>query len=370
MQAQDGNEAPRISGYLNNSTQFAATHPDLLEETLWQNVAYQRLNIDWRIRPYIRMEVGIRNLLHAGNATALSYIKEDADKDRGWADLSWNLFSRKNMLYHLNIDRCSFQWTRGAWEVKAGRQRINWGQTLVWNPINIFNPYSFFRIYYPEHPGCDAIRTTYYHNATAYSELAASLDRYGKPTAAFLHNRQINNLEYRLMGGVYQGSDAVIGGGLTSGQGRLIVRAEGSYFHPLTHNSHHSEVLQIAAGADYVFTNNLIIQGEVLYRNHSTDTHVENLLRLYESQQSAKSLSVSKWSILAQALCPVTPRFSVRLSAAYFVDKRLSYAALSLSYRISKNMEASLFSHFLNHGVEEPIKIRGESGSLQYKWNF
>ncbi|MCF2709206.1 hypothetical protein [Bacteroides pyogenes] len=64
IHAQKNNGALRISGYLNNSTLFASTHPDLLEETLWQNITYQRMNVDWRPHSSIRIEVGIRNLLY------------------------------------------------------------------------------------------------------------------------------------------------------------------------------------------------------------------------------------------------------------------------------------------------------------------
>ncbi|MBR8709885.1 hypothetical protein [Bacteroides pyogenes] len=370
IHAQKNNGALRISGYLNNSTLFASTHPDLLEETLWQNITYQRMNVDWRPHSSIRIEVGIRNLLYTGNATILSYVKDNVDRDRGWGDFSWNIFSRRNILYHLNIDRCSFQYICGAWEVKAGRQRINWGQTLVWNPNNIFNPYSFFQFYYPEHPGCDAIRATYYHNVTSYSELAASLNMYGKPTVALLHSRQANSVEYRFMGGIYCGEDVVMGGSLNLGGERLILRMESSYFHPLKHKENNYDILQAAIGTDYVFSNNLVIQGEVLYSSRNTDTDMYNLHYFYIDPQSAKDLSVSRWSVLAQAVYPLTPRFSTRISGAYFVDKHLCYAGLYFNYRISKNMEASLFSHLFNYADEQPIKLRVGLGFLQYKWIF
>ncbi len=370
MQAQEGLEAPRISGYLSNSTLFASTHPDLTEETLWQNIVHQRLKMDWNLHPSVRMEAAVRNLFYTGNATILSYIEDYTRRDRKWLGLSWNLLNRKDMLYRLDIDRLSLQWTQGAWEAKIGRQRIDWGQTLVWNPLNIFNPYSFFQFNHPEFSGCDAIRTTCYHNATAYSELAASLNREGELTAALMHSRQANSVEYRLMTGLYNSEDAVIGGGLTAGHNRLVLRMEGACFYPLANREDTYEVIQLAAGADYVFANKLVLQGEVLYRSRSLDTDIGHLSFLYEDPQSAKELSIAKWSILAQAAYPVTPRLSARLSAAYFAGKQFGYAGLFLNYRISDSMEASLFAHFANNAAEEPVKIRAELACLQCKWNF
>lgn len=363
-------EAPHFSGYLKNSTLLASTRPDLLEENLWQNIIYQRLNVDWRLHPSLRVEAGVRNQLYTGNATLLSYIEENIDKDGGWANCSWNVFSRDNMLYHLNIDRLSLRWAHHAWEVKIGRQRINWGQTLGWNPNNIFNPYLFFQFNYSEIPGCDAIRTTYYHSPTSYTEFAASLNRRGKLTAALLHNHQAEGATSQFMGGIYRGEDAVVGGALTTTWGGCNLRMEGTYFHPVVHGEERDELLQVSAGADYIFSNNLAVQGEVFYQSRSVNTELWNLFDFYADPQSVRELSVSRWSVLAQVAYPFNSRFSARLSGAYFADKQFSYARLYLNYRLSRNLEASLFAHYFNYAHEEPIRLRAQLGVLQCKWNF
>ncbi|AVM53172.1 hypothetical protein JN06_00473 [Bacteroides zoogleoformans] len=362
-------EAPRISGYLNNSTVYAATHPDLLEETLWQNIVYLRTDLDWRASSAIRIDAGMRNIVYTGNATALSYIKEYTDGERGWAGMTFDIVDRERMLYRLNIDRLSLQWSSGALEVKVGRQRIDWGQTLVWNPTNIFNPHSFSRFNCLERPGCDALRTTYYHNETSYSEMAISPDRNGRMTTAFRHGGRMGRADYNLMTGIYREEDAVAGAAMTYGHGELMVRTEGALFVPLDSKDECETIVQIAAGADYAFNSNLTILCEVLYRNRSIDTDVNSLM-FYTDPHSARDLSVSRWSILAQAVYLLTPHLSVRLSASHFTDKRLSHAGFNLNYRMGANIETSLFAHFANYASQQPIKIKAELGYVQLKWSF
>ena len=46
--------------------------------------------------------------------------------------------------------------------LRIGRQRINWGVNLAWNPNDLFNAYSLIDFDYQERPGSDAIRFQYY----------------------------------------------------------------------------------------------------------------------------------------------------------------------------------------------------------------
>ena len=62
------------------------------------------------------------------------------------------------MVFHIMIDRLYLQWNDDSWQFKVGRQRINWGVNLAWNPNDIFNAYSLYDFDYEERPGTDALR--------------------------------------------------------------------------------------------------------------------------------------------------------------------------------------------------------------------
>ena len=87
--------------------------------------------------------------------------------DQGWVDLSWNLLDEQSFFLNTTIDRLWVDLNYGKFQARIGRQRINWGQTLVWNPNDIFNVYSFFDFDYVERPGSDAIRLQYYPDSSS-----------------------------------------------------------------------------------------------------------------------------------------------------------------------------------------------------------
>ncbi len=72
--------------------------------------------------------------------------------DDGLVDMSWNIVEKQSFLLNTTIDRLWFDLHFNKFQVTVGRQRINWGQTFVWNPNDIFNAYSFFDFDYVERP--------------------------------------------------------------------------------------------------------------------------------------------------------------------------------------------------------------------------
>ena len=93
------------------------------------------------------------------------------DHDEGYlVDLSGVVSEGNSYFIHSGIDRLNVDWSSGKWQMRLGRQRINWGQTFVWNPNDIFNAYSFFDFDYEERPGSDAALVRYYAGATSSIE--------------------------------------------------------------------------------------------------------------------------------------------------------------------------------------------------------
>ena len=56
--------------------------------------------------------------------------------------------------------------------MRIGRQRINWGVNLAWNPNDLFNAYSLIDFDYQERSGVDAIRFQYYTGEMSSIEFA------------------------------------------------------------------------------------------------------------------------------------------------------------------------------------------------------
>lgn len=358
-----------ISGYVDNYTMIVETDPKITDETLWQNVTCQRLNAEWMPNEHLQIGIGMRNHLIWGNDKVTEELGEWVRKNDNLLDLSWQAISKKGLMMNLALDRCMVQWSAEQWEVKVGRQQINWGQTIVWNPNNIFGTSPFITSYYSEYSVCDAVRTTYYHNETSRSELAASADRAGKPTIALLHTNHIGNTDLQVLGGVYKGNNMVVGGGFSTSVNDVNIRMEGSYFHNFKATKEKADIVEIALGADRIFPNNLTLQGEVLYTNNPIKVSVEDFWERSFLQPYAGLLTISHWSFACGLHYPFTARCSIKAVGGYWYDHRAIYADVELKYQIAQDLQISAIAHAADHN-DDPIRIDARMGTLRLKWNF
>ena len=210
-----------LSGYVSDMQSLYHVPQD---QWLWENTVQNRLNLEFWPTPWLNGSVQMRNRFISGN-TILKFpgYGEGLKGDMGLVDLSWasegSLGDSAGYVLTSTIDRLWLQFTFGNLEVKAGRQRINWGQTFVWNPNDIFNSYSYFEVDYPERPGSDAIRLSYYTGYSSTIELAAKLDSASKVTAAAYFRFNTLGFDVQLLGGIYRETDLVLGTGWSGNLG-------------------------------------------------------------------------------------------------------------------------------------------------------
>ncbi|MDR0711570.1 MAG: hypothetical protein LBF67_04390 [Prevotellaceae bacterium] len=345
--------AQELSGYVTGMPSVIAAQPS--GDTWWQAMAHNRLNFGWQLSKAWRVDAGARTRFITGSEAMVD--PEATGADMGWADLSWSLASGKNALLNTSVDRLLVTLEKEKWQLQLGRQRINWGQTFVWNPNDIFNTHSFFDFDYPERPGCDAFRATCYHSETASSELAVSVSHEGKTTAALLHHWSWKNIDYQLIAGEQAQADVVLGGACTGDLGGLNLRGEFSFFHPLKNFSDTATTIAASVGLDYTFGSSLMLQAEALYNNVGDIFAGSGLMGLYSAPLSAKYLSICDWNVFGQASYPVTPRLNAAVSTMYFVDVNACYAGISVDYSIAENLDfsfiAQYFSTLGNSGLSE-----------------
>jgi hypothetical protein len=337
---------PELSGYVSDMAAAATFRPG--GEWTWENTVHLRLNAGWQFAEHWRMDAGMRNRYIEGN-----------------------LQGKKSEL-RAAFDRLYLTFEQEQWNLQLGRQRINWGQTLVWNPNDIFNTYSFFDFDYPERPGCDAFRATRYHSPTASTELAVSLDAAHRTTAALLHRWNRNSFDYQVLGGLYAESDAVAGGAWSGDFGGLNFRGEVSLFLPLGGTPADSSFAAAAsAGLDYMFPGSLMLQAEVLYNKVSEGASAAGLMDLYGAPLSAKRLSAGRWNLFAQASRPLGTRVQSSLSALYFAGIRAYYAGFTLDCSLAQNLDLSFITQYFasaGTGSAEGLQILLAFARLKYSF--
>ncbi|MDR3250964.1 MAG: hypothetical protein LBT42_04785, partial [Tannerella sp.] len=217
----------------------------------------------------------------------------------------------------------------------------------------------------------DAFRTTYYHSETASSELAVSVNHAGQVTAALQHHWNRNNFDYQLIAGEQNETDLVLGGAWTGDFNGLNFRGEFSYFHPATDMADTSGIIAMSVGADYIFSNSLMLQAEILYNNVGNTFGGNGLMGLYSAPLSSKYLSICEWNMFAQASYPLTPRLNASLSGMYFVDIKSCYAGLSMDYSLAENLDLSAIGQFFAAIGDSALgDMRFGLGFVRLKYSF
>jgi len=355
-----------INGYLSSlqSVMFDTLSGPFINDFLIHN----RLNIKGYLNNNITAAIEFRNRLFTGDMTKTGAgYSEITGSDDGMIDMSWNIFNEESFFFNTTIDRMWIDFNYEKFQARIGRQRINWGQTFVWNPNDIFNAYSFFDIDYIERPGSDAIRLQYYPTSSSVAELAVKADRNNDITAAGLFRFSKWGYDIQFLAGYSNSSDIVAGAGWSGSIGSFSFRGEGTWFHPVRSFSDTSGTSIITAGIDKIFSNNSTLQFQLMYCNSPLD--LKNFTGLYMGNLSARELAFSEFSAFGQFSWAATPLLNLGLSAMWFPDLSGYFTGPSIDFSMAENVGFSLiWQHF--RGEMSGIRSRINLVFLRFKYSF
>ncbi|HWB63945.1 MAG TPA: hypothetical protein VG603_10570, partial [Chitinophagales bacterium] len=150
----------QVNGYIKDlgSVSFVDNANTLYASSLFHN------RIDLKIKPVssFTIAVGMRNRVFISE---YQHLVPDFGKqfavDNGIVNLSFNWLNKYPVLGNTSFDRLYLDWQNDKWDVRVGRQRLNWGINITWNPNDIFNTYNFLDFDYEERPGADAAKVIY-----------------------------------------------------------------------------------------------------------------------------------------------------------------------------------------------------------------
>jgi hypothetical protein len=331
------------------------------------NLIHNRLNMKGYLGEHITLVLELRNRIFTGDAVKAPGYRSLIGTDQGLTDLSFNLVSEKSFLINTTIDRYWLDFNYGKFQARIGRQRINWGQTLVWNPNDIFNAYSFFDFDYIERPGSDAIRLQYYPGTSSSVEFAIKADREKDVTAAALYRFNKWGYDIQFLAGLANGSDLVAGTGWSGSLGTISFRGEASWFQPKESFTDSKGRGLVTTGFDKVFKDNSMAQIQVMYCNDPLK--LTNFNSFYSGDLSSKDLAFSRFSAFGQFSYPATPLLNISASAMWFPDLHGYFAGPSVDYSLAENVDFSLiWQHFYSEMAG--IRTRVNIGFLRVKYSF
>jgi hypothetical protein len=342
--SQDKPKFLTLDGYV--STMQSVIFDSLSGAFINDNLIHNRLNVKGYVNENVSFAVEFRNRLFTGDMVRL--VPSYADmigEDQGWADLSWNILNEQSFFLNTTIDRLWVDFNYGKLQARIGRQRINWGQTLVWNPNDVFNSYSFFDFDYVERPGSDAVRLQYYTGYSSAFEIAVKADYDGNVTAAALCRFNKWNYDIQFLAGYVGSNDIMAGAGWSGAFGSVSFRGEATWFQPYKNFSDTSGTGILTFGFDRSFKNNSVVQAQLMFCNNPVDPG--SFSEFYYGTLSAKELAFSKFTAFGSFTWPITPLFNATLSAMWFPDMDGYYAGPSFDYSIAQNVDLSLYwQHF------------------------
>jgi len=362
-----------VKGYIKGLTAMQTIDDN--GEMALENTVHNRFDINWFISDNFTFTAGLRNRIIIGNNVSLIPGYADyVSRDYGYLDLSWVWAEGTSWIGVSQLDRFMLDYTTGNLQITLGRQRINWGQTFVWNPNDLFNTYSYFDFDYEEKPGSDALRLQYYIGESSKLEWSTSLNSESELTSVLLYRFNTKGYDIQFLGGVYTQTDYVVGGGFSGSIAGGGFSGEMTYFHPMDEPNDGGKVTA-TLHYDYTFKSSLNLQFETLYNGFGADNFSNGIGDVIFQDLSPKNLFSTKIAFLGSGGYDVSPLFRVMLAGMYGPDGNFLYVGPTLTYSISNSMElAGIGQYFSTDEVSDasgdPLVSSGTAIFVRFKWSF
>lgn len=358
---EEKEKTTQLSGYIKDMVSLNV--PAGSDTLAVDNLIHNRLNFRWFPSNQFQFRLEVRNRIFFGDFVSFfPNYGELIDVNNDYFDASTLVVDNNDLVIHSMIDRAYAEWKRETWSLSVGRQRINWGVNLAWNPNDIFNAYSFFDFDYEERPGSDAIRFQKYRGYAGGYEIAVSMaDEWDEVTAAYLYKWNKNNYDYQALAGIMR-NNLVIGGGWAGSIGNAGFKGEMTYFEPLGDLDKRTFLTSVSV--DYALANSLYLNGSILFNS----APLENGLLIQNSNANldVRSLSPYQWSSFLQASFPAHPLINVGLSAMAFPGEAGVFINPFLTWSILSDLDLDLIGQVFAWSDGNDVYV----AYVRVKWSF
>ncbi len=361
-----------VSGYV-KSMETISVLPNT-NSSYTDQLFHHRLNI--RVYPAKRSTGGfdLRTRIFFGHmvSNAPGYSRGIEKSARGYFDWSALWLDQKSVAGHSTVDRAWLEWSNHKWEARIGRQRINWGMNLGWNPNDIFNSYSLFDFDYEERPGVDGLLVKRNFGGTNHVAVGITPGRTTKTwTAGALFRFNKWKYDWQIMGACFH-EDLAIGGGWAGNLGRAGFKGEMTYFHPAANLTDTTGALSLAANLDYVFPKGLYLNGGFLYNSIGArgNALITAVGTGFFQVPSPKSLMPSRITTMAMAMYPLTPALNSGLTILFIPAINLIYLMPNFGYSIAANWDLDLIAQVFFGDLGKGFTALGSAGFLRLRWSY
>jgi hypothetical protein len=355
-------------GYIKDLNSFTVTdHFDSLD---YVNLLHNRLNFSFNFSPKFKGRLEIRNRIFFGDlwkqAPDFGKLINQGDELMSLSKLWVN---HSNLVIQSVIDRGWLQYVSGKWDIKLGRQRINWGLNNTWNPNDIFNAFNFLDFDYEERPGADALRIQRTLKNNSVMELAYKPGKNkNMHVGALLYRFNKNKFDFQTLAGIWR-QDIVAGGGWAGSIEEAGFKGEFSYFHPQKKFLDTSGTLSFSIMVDQTFKKDWYVTLSFLF-NTNPDALINGSPPVINSALTAKTLFPYRYTFFIQAVKSFTVISSLSCSVIYSPEKNSLILFPVFTWNAAKNFDVDLASQTFFASKPGDYKMQGAAFYLRGKWNF
>lgn len=341
-------------------------------QTLQQNLIHHRLNTRLQLDTSWQLGVEFRNRVFYGEF--LKYAPGFGDQlsmDPGLIDMSWSWINKPNLISHTTIDRLWVNYSTAKWDVRLGRQRINWGQNVVWNPNDLFNVLNYTDFDYEERPGSDAFKAErFFKKGRSFQVAYKFTEDFDDAVFAAMYKFNKKNYDVQILAGKYN-RDVALGVGWAGNIKSSGFKGESTYFHPIDDTA--QAVVLTTFSWDMSFGNGMYLLVSGLHNSNGTND-LDRLNALSAagggSQLTLKNLMPNKYSLFAQVSGAFNPLWSGNIGSIVALDLGGVFAMPSIAYSIKQNLDLSLVGQSFIGLVDNKLQSISNAVFLRFKWSY
>jgi len=328
---------------------------------------HNRINIKAYVNDNFTAKLSLRNRITYGELVKLNpNYSKTMDVDNGELDLSFLLVDQEAFIIHSIIDRAYVDYAKGKWQIRLGRQRINWGINLAWNTNDLFNAYNIVDFDYEEKAGADAVRVQYFiknSNLDFAYKLGKDMDN---SVVALMYKFNKYKYDFQVLAANYN-TDLAIGAGWAGNLKKAGFKGESTLF---IDKNNSDKVFSTSTSVDYYFQKGLYLNGTFLYTSNGETSFNPSVLNFIGSTLSAKKLMPTKYSYLLQASKEFNPRFKSSITTIYGAGMDLLFVMPSVDYSIKQNWDLNLTGQLFYAKTVEKFDNLNNSIYLRLQYSF
>lgn len=368
--AQNPDIDPSISikGYVKEMPSIQMN--ESLGDPAFSNLIHNRINMRLNVTNAFHFAAEARNRLFTNELiNEVPMVKTLFEYDPGLLDMSWVWLYKGAWLGHSMVDRLYADWRINDWQIRAGRQRINWGINLVSNPNDLFNTYSFFDFDYEERPGSDAIRIQHFLGGMSRVQLAVSpAENSRNMVAAAMLNLNRWNYDFQTLAGYFR-NRAALGGGWAGRIKNAGFKGEATWFYDLEKTTGLNRGnLVTAIGFDYMFGSGTFGVVEFLYNGGYNRNSQE--VFLVNQPLSPDNIMFSEYAVTLSAQQPFSAVLGGGLALMALPDIEAAFVMPSVTYSLMANFDLQFLAQIFTGSSGSVFKEAGSAGFLVVQYSF